>query len=309
MYVYESVHVFAYLREPLALVVHSEFRTILLFLYDGCNGRWNIDDCNHRCLQILLSTFWNCFYPSLPHLLSSSYSHLLVISNFTPTPTHPFSETLVVTSQTVPSSSPALFACIAIQCYSLVYACNFHDINLDLVDSVPSTARPRGSMDLLSWTSRRGHGSRTVPWTCDGTREKKKMGTAKYGFVRVKKSAYILGRRTGVYHVVLINNSRLLCLCCCLYYKRGDHYLCSANAPVLEGSGSRRLYRRKGTSVDRVYVVFGARVDLGFVTISQKRIRGGVRSLKVTARHSNNAGSSYECPPLSQCHASLGATQ
>ena len=43
-----------------------------------------------------------------------------------------------------------------------------------IVDSVPSTARPRGSMDLLSWTSRRGHGSRTVPWTCDGTREKKK---------------------------------------------------------------------------------------------------------------------------------------
>ena len=37
-----------------------------------------------------------------------------------------------------------------------------------------------------------------------------------------------------------------------LYYKRGDPYRCSAKAPVLEGSGSRRLYRRKGTSVDRV---------------------------------------------------------
>ena len=48
-----------------------------------------------------------------------------------------------------------------------------NNITTDLVDSVPSTARPRGSMDLLSWTSRRGHGSRTVPWTCDGTREKK----------------------------------------------------------------------------------------------------------------------------------------
>ena len=49
-----------------------------------------------------------------------------------------------------------------------------------------------------------------------------------------------------------------------LYYKRGDPYLCSAKAPVLEGSGSRRLYRRENTSVDRVYVVFGALVDLGF---------------------------------------------
>ena len=53
-----------------------------------------------------------------------------------------------------------------------------------------------------------------------------------------------------------------------LYYQRGDLYLCSAKAPVLEGSG-------KGTSVDRVYVVFCARVDLGFFTIRQKRIRGG----------------------------------
>ena len=50
-----------------------------------------------------------------------------------------------------------------------------------LVDSVPSTARPRGSMDLLSWTSRRGHGSRTVPWTCDGTREKKKKSKLREG--------------------------------------------------------------------------------------------------------------------------------
>ena len=48
------------------------------------------------------------------------------------------------------------------------------------------------------------------------------------------------------------------------YYKRGDTYLCSAKAPVLEGSGSRRMYRLNGTGVDRVYVVFGIGVDLGF---------------------------------------------
>ena len=35
------------------------------------------------------------------------------------------------------------------------------------------------------------------------------------------------------------------------------------------------MYPMKGTSVDRVYVVFGARVDLGFFTIRQKRIRSG----------------------------------
>ena len=52
-------------------------------------------------------------------------------------------------------------------------------------------------------------------------------------------------------------------------------YLCSAKTPVLEASGSRRMYSLKGTSVDRVYVVFGARVDLGFFTIRKKRIRGG----------------------------------
>ena len=38
---------------------------------------------------------------------------------------------------------------------------------------------------------------------------------------------------------------------------------------------NRRLYPLKGTSFDRVYVVFGARVDLGFFAIRQKRIRGG----------------------------------
>ena len=49
-----------------------------------------------------------------------------------------------------------------------------------------------------------------------------------------------------------------------IFYIIGEEtpYLFSAKAPVLEGSGSRRLYRRKGTSVDSVYVVFGAHVDL-----------------------------------------------
>ena len=37
-----------------------------------------------------------------------------------------------------------------------------------------------------------------------------------------------------------------------LYYKMVDPNLCSAKAPVLEGSGSRRLYPLKGKSVDRV---------------------------------------------------------
>ena len=39
--------------------------------------------------------------------------------------------------------------------------------NTSLVDAVPSTAHLRGSMDSLSWMLWRGHGSRTVPWTCD----------------------------------------------------------------------------------------------------------------------------------------------
>ena len=39
-----------------------------------------------------------------------------------------------------------------------------------------------------------------------------------------------------------------------LYYKRRGLYLCSAKTPLLPGSGSRRVYRRKGTSLDRVYV-------------------------------------------------------
>ena len=46
-----------------------------------------------------------------------------------------------------------------------------------------------------------------------------------------------------------------------LYYKRVDPYVCSELAHVLEGSGSRRRYPRKVTSVDRVSVVFVAHVD------------------------------------------------
>ena len=49
------------------------------------------------------------------------------------------------------------------------------------------------------------------------------------------------------------------------------------------------MYRLKGTSVDRVYVVFGARVDLGFVLLFVKNgfvVR--VRSLKVPVHHSNS---------------------
>ena len=60
-----------------------------------------------------------------------------------------------------------------------------------------------------------------------------------------------------------------------LYYKRGDPYLCSAKAPVLDGSGNRRLYPLKGTSVDRVFVCLLPVSIVGFFTIRQKRILGG----------------------------------
>ena len=55
-----------------------------------------------------------------------------------------------------------------------------------------------------------------------------------------------------------------------LIFKRVDPYLSSALAPVLECSGSRRLYPRKGTSVDRVSVVFVARVDRRILYYSSK---------------------------------------
>ena len=44
-------------------------------------------------------------------------------------------------------------------------------------------------------------------------------------------------------------------------------------------------------------------------TIRLNRIRGGVRSLKVTARNLNNTGCCYDYTILSQSHVSLGATQ
>ena len=46
-----------------------------------------------------------------------------------------------------------------------------------------------------------------------------------------------------------------------LYYKRVDPYLWTELAPVLECSVSRRQHQRKGTSADRICVVFVARVD------------------------------------------------
>ena len=71
-----------------------------------------------------------------------------------------------------------------------------------------------------------------------------------------------------------------------LYYKRVDPYLCSELAPVLEGSGSHRRYPRKGTSVDRVSVVFVARVDRQiFLLFVKNGFVVGVRLPKVTGSH------------------------
>ena len=60
-----------------------------------------------------------------------------------------------------------------------------------------------------------------------------------------------------------------------------------------EGAASRRLcespsvivYPLKGTSLDRVYVVFGARVDLGFLLFVKNGFVVGVCMLNVTAGH------------------------
>ena len=68
------------------------------------------------------------------------------------------------------------------------------------------------------------------------------------------------------------------------------------------------MYPLKGTSVDRVYLVFGARVDLGFFNIRQKRIRGG-RAFAEGNSAPPAALAAATNTPLSQCHASLGATQ
>ena len=114
-------------------------------------------------------------------------------------------------------------------------------------------------------------------------------------------------RRMVNYHSI---RYRLACLCPeYLYYKRRHPYLCSAKAPVLEGSGSRRLYHRKGTSVDRVCVVFGARVDLGFCYYSSKRIRGGSTYAECNSGPLNQHNATGATSPLSHCHPWLGATQ
>ena len=80
---------------------------------------------------------------------------------------------------------------------------------------------------------------------------------------------------------------------------RGDPYLCCVKAPVLEGYGSRRIHSRKGTSVDRVYVVFGARVDQGFFTIRQKRIRGVSTYAECNSRPLKQHNATGATPPLS----------
>ena len=53
-------------------------------------------------------------------------------------------------------------------------------------------------------------------------------------------------------------------------YKRVDLYLWTELAPVLEGSGSRRRHPQKGTSVDRVSVVFAPSVDRQYFYSSSK---------------------------------------
>ena len=79
-------------------------------------------------------------------------------------------------------------------------------------------------------------------------------------------------------------------------------------APVLEGSESRRRHPRKGTSVDRVCVLFVSRVDRRIFSLRQKRIHsgstyaGGNNAIATTPYSGANT-------PLAQCHAWLGATQ
>ena len=63
-------------------------------------------------------------------------------------------------------------------------------------------------------------------------------------------------------------------------------YLCSAKAPVLGGSESRRLYPRKGTSVDRVYVCLLHVSIVGFFLLFVKNgFEVGARTLNVIAGH------------------------
>ena len=71
--------------------------------------------------------------------------------------------------------------------------------------------------------------------------------------------------------------------------KRVDPYLWTQLAHVLEGSGSRRRHPRKGTNVDRVCVIFVARVDRQiFLLFVKNGFVVGARSLNVTAGHWND---------------------
>ena len=64
-----------------------------------------------------------------------------------------------------------------------------------------------------------------------------------------------------------------------------DIYIIRELAPILGGSGSRRRYLRKCTRVDRVSVVFVARVDRRiFLLFAKNGFVVGARSLK-TAGH------------------------
>ena len=68
--------------------------------------------------------------------------------------------------------------------------------------------------------------------------------------------------------------------------RRVDPYLWTDLAPVLECSVSRRRHPRKGMSIDRVCVVFVARVDRRiFLLFAKNGLLVGARSLNVTAGH------------------------
>ena len=106
------------------------------------------------------------------------------------------------------------------------------------------------------------------------------------------------------------------CVCVCVceyqYYKREDPYLCSAKAPVLEGSGTCRLYHRKGTSVDRVCVCLLQVSIVGFFLLFVKNgfvgafAEGNSAPLKQSRRLQRPVQTSPAVAmdtPLSQCHA------
>ena len=70
-----------------------------------------------------------------------------------------------------------------------------------------------------------------------------------------------------------------------LYYERGDSYIFSAKAPVLDGSGSRRLYRRKGRA-STVFMSCSVHVSTSdFLLFIKNGLVVGARTLNVTAGH------------------------